>query len=744
MANVLAELFQNTANAIREKTGETGKIKPLEFPEKIRSIQMGTGGTEPNLIPLSVTENGNYYPTLSIEHGKTYTFKNSYTQVELKAFYEAALGKSDDGMYAYLCANLENGNSQKMLGVIYAYGYYGLYISDGHKWLPEEFASAFGLASGWNFGADIPDLKPSETPSFSFETYEVLISGGLPALNPLFDLPTVDGFSEVTVAVPERVPVLEELEITENGVYEPSNADGYSKVTVEVPQETAEMNLIPLSVTENGVYEPSDADGYSKVTVNIKGGSVTGAHTLTFLNHDGSLLYEKQTVDGDDSYDPIEAGKIEIPTKESNVQYHYTYNGWSLTNGGSPRNDIFLNITEDKTIYASFEQTDRLYVARFWDGDDLMEEKYVPYGGTALTPHVPPKDGYTFLGWDTDDFTIYGDRDFYSRWEELSGWVILEKDPNFTSGNLSGIAYNNSGTRLAVFDYTNQKMIVYDSTSYPYQNLFEIEYTDVTNTVSLLCYSSDDQTLYACIGRYEYSYDTSTVPYTLIKSLSFSTKNSPRSANCIPNDDGFIVTNNKVTEDGNTRHYNRNLGRVCTYGYLRYGIYPNSSTADVTGTKIASAYYKTGNTDTIAVYSLDGVRDSACPTLGMDNGMCCTFDPTGRYLLFLTTSSTKLRCYDTSTNPYTEVDIEEIAGEALHTYNTETYFYTSPKKEYLLMRDSENRIQVYDMRTIPFRHIQDFPEISGPMEVVTITPDLKKVMILKKKNSADYIIVSNV
>ena len=53
MANVLAELFQNTADAIREKTGETGTMKPAEFPEKIRGIT--TGGSA-DVCPLSYTQ----------------------------------------------------------------------------------------------------------------------------------------------------------------------------------------------------------------------------------------------------------------------------------------------------------------------------------------------------------------------------------------------------------------------------------------------------------------------------------------------------------------------------------------------------------------------------------------------------------------------------------------------------------------------------------------------------------------
>lgn len=43
------------ADAIREKTGDEGTMKPAEFPEKIRTIE--TGG---NIIPLIVTENGTY------------------------------------------------------------------------------------------------------------------------------------------------------------------------------------------------------------------------------------------------------------------------------------------------------------------------------------------------------------------------------------------------------------------------------------------------------------------------------------------------------------------------------------------------------------------------------------------------------------------------------------------------------------------------------------------------------------
>ncbi len=42
--NVLGILFQNIADAIRSKTGDTATMKPAEFPTAIEGITVGTGG----------------------------------------------------------------------------------------------------------------------------------------------------------------------------------------------------------------------------------------------------------------------------------------------------------------------------------------------------------------------------------------------------------------------------------------------------------------------------------------------------------------------------------------------------------------------------------------------------------------------------------------------------------------------------------------------------------------------------
>jgi len=59
--------------------------------------------------------------------------------------------------------------------------------------------------------------------------------------------------------------IIENLNVTRNGIYQEANK-AYSPVIVEVP----EMVLNELSVTENGEYTPSQGtDGFSKVNVNV-------------------------------------------------------------------------------------------------------------------------------------------------------------------------------------------------------------------------------------------------------------------------------------------------------------------------------------------------------------------------------------------------------------------------------------------------------------------------------------------
>ena len=71
MANALGELFQDIADAIRDKTGNTGLMVPFDFPEQIASIEVGTGG--PGGAIKWVAATGEFTPentgdTVTVEH----------------------------------------------------------------------------------------------------------------------------------------------------------------------------------------------------------------------------------------------------------------------------------------------------------------------------------------------------------------------------------------------------------------------------------------------------------------------------------------------------------------------------------------------------------------------------------------------------------------------------------------------------------------------------------------------------
>lgn len=80
----------------------------------------------------------------------------------------------------------------------------------------------------------------------------------------------VDGYNPITIDtnVPIPVPVLDSIEITQNGIYTPpTGTDGYNDIKVEVPEPV----LISKTITENGTYTPGvGTDGYNEIIVNVQ------------------------------------------------------------------------------------------------------------------------------------------------------------------------------------------------------------------------------------------------------------------------------------------------------------------------------------------------------------------------------------------------------------------------------------------------------------------------------------------
>ena len=108
----------------------------------------------------------------------------------------------------------------------------------------------------------------------------------------------VDGYSPVVVNVPERVPVVESIDITANGTYTPNEGvDGYNSVNVQVPERVPVVES--KEITQNGTYTPPQGvDGFNNVVVNVpSSGSSTKLKRLELTHGGQQYLFNNYFLD---------------------------------------------------------------------------------------------------------------------------------------------------------------------------------------------------------------------------------------------------------------------------------------------------------------------------------------------------------------------------------------------------------------------------------------------------------------
>lgn len=118
---------------------------------------------------------------------------------------------------------------------------------------------------------------------------------------------------------------VKDVELIENGTYTPDSygADGFGQVKVNVPKATHALE--ELTITENGEYLPSEGvDGFSKVTADVKTKvkSEVPIRSVTFIDFDGTVLY---------SYSVKEYAQLtELPAPPTHWE-HLNFIGWTHT-----------------------------------------------------------------------------------------------------------------------------------------------------------------------------------------------------------------------------------------------------------------------------------------------------------------------------------------------------------------------------------------------------------------------------
>lgn len=184
---------------------------------------------------------------------------------------------------------------------------------------------------------------------------------------------------------------------------------------------------------------------------------------VTYRSEDGNdILYETSlsfvngsTEEGAIVIDPVIEGFIDMPTKVSTAQYHFSFGGWSRKPNSKPDNESRYGIIEDTTLYVAFDNHLRQYEVRFISGNTVLKVETVYYGEDAYFGEEDPikmdttvPEVYEFVDWQPSNENITGPTDCFAQ------FYFNDDDEDLHKFQLSEFVYNVTGTgRITLQDY---------------------------------------------------------------------------------------------------------------------------------------------------------------------------------------------------------------------------------------------------------------------------------------------------
>lgn len=225
--------------------------------------------------------------------------------------------------------------------------------------------------------------------------------------------------------------VCNKLEATFN----PDNGDPTVTKFIDNDKNSKFAELVPEPIKENhtfaGWYNGDKKFDFTTVPT----GDVTltakwdiNKYTVKFVSDYGS--FKDQTIEHGK---PIKTDELTIPEVEG-----YTFVGWYTDENRTIEFDFTKPIKRNTTVYAKWTAKD-YEVSFITEHGKAPTSQNVPYNGTATDPGKLTEEGYTFIGWYTDetytkefDFTqpLTGDTKVYAKWEKNA--------PNTYALNVSG------------------------------------------------------------------------------------------------------------------------------------------------------------------------------------------------------------------------------------------------------------------------------------------------------------------
>lgn len=176
--------------------------------------------------------------------------------------------------------------------------------------------------------------------------------------------------------------------------------DGY-ETSVSVLSGDFYASIVKQKELENYVKTWKDLE--------ITYGTLVEQYAVTFVNDDGAVLDVQYVDKGGNAVDPTTRKENPItPTKESSIQYDYTFAGWDGN---------LTNVFSDRTITATYSESLRSYTIKYVSKGTVMQASTGLYGEnvpyTGITPTYTLEESgyvyYLFNRWDKSGF-VDGDK----------------------------------------------------------------------------------------------------------------------------------------------------------------------------------------------------------------------------------------------------------------------------------------------------------------------------------------------
>ena len=198
-------------------------------------------------------------------------------------------------------------------------------------------------------------------------------------------------------------------------------------------EDDVNYGTLPAAPTETPTKE-ADAQytytfkGWDKEIVEVTGEATYNAEfDLTLRSYkiifkNGDTVLKEETV----NYGVLPTPPADMPTKEADAQYTYTFKGWDKT---------VEKVTGEATYNAEFDSTLRSYKITFKNGEQVLKEETVNYGTLPAAPtETPTKEAdaqytYTFKGWDKEIVEVTGEATYNAEFDStLRSYKIIFKN----------------------------------------------------------------------------------------------------------------------------------------------------------------------------------------------------------------------------------------------------------------------------------------------------------------------------